>query len=263
MSESDSDGTSSTSGTDSSSELDATGKRFNPLKALYSAKLKVPVARAMLHDNVQTLEAKQTTLGGFEEPFDAERLKRIRAASSKKKLGATSETPKRRFAPSQGLVKVERPMRHRRNLFTRLEKCTEGPLGALKQWMDQRTRVRVYIRKQKGVGGHVSGIIELFDRHWNLAISEVEESWSRRKFRYSANRLAGLGEPQDCSDRLRQLGITLPAVKVCELQNKKYVICTRSLPKLLVKGDHVVLVTPEPAAVVKKEYIKEEKKEEG
>ncbi|XP_058066264.1 U7 snRNA-associated Sm-like protein LSm11 [Anopheles bellator] len=254
MSESDSDGTSS------SSELDATGRRFNPLKALYSAKTKVPVARALLHDNVQTLEAKQTTLGGFEQPFNAVRLKQIReaAGSKKKKLDATSEIPKRRFEPSQGLVKVERPMRHRRNLFSRLEKCTEGPLGALKQWMDQRTRVRVYIRKQKGVGGHVSGIIELFDRHWNLAISDVEESWSRRKFRYSANRVAGLGEPQDCSDRLRQLGITLPTVKVCEQQNnKKYVICTRALPQLLVKGDHVVLVTPEPAVVLKKEGSKE------
>ncbi|XP_049541885.1 U7 snRNA-associated Sm-like protein LSm11 [Anopheles darlingi] len=235
------------SGTDSSSELDACGPRFNPLRALYSERTKIPTTHARLHDNVQTLEAKQTTLGGFEEPFDEDRLKQIRSANAtKKKLPAAHEIPQRRFLPSQGLIKVERPLRYQKNLLNRLDKIAVGPLAAVKRWMDTRTRVRIYVRKQRGIRGHVSGVIEMFDRHWNLAISDVHESWRRRKYRYSEIPGPQLGTPaEDCSERLRQLGITLPTVKT-RSADKKYVICTRTVHKMLVLGEQVVLVTAEP-----------------
>uniref|UniRef100_A0AAG5D5Z6 Sm domain-containing protein n=1 Tax=Anopheles atroparvus TaxID=41427 RepID=A0AAG5D5Z6_ANOAO len=260
MSESDSDGEINSS--DSSSELDVSGTRFNPLKALYSAKTKVPVNKAKLHDNVQTLESKQAILGGFDCPYDEDRIKQIRAATSKKKLPEPSGQPRRRFAPEQGPVQVQRPVRHRRNIFSRLEKGFEGPLAKLQEWMNQRTRVRIYTRKQKGVRGHISGIIELFDRHWNIAVSDVSESWRRRKYRYSENNFDpdAIGAPQDCSDRLRELGIVLPQPKA-RCDGKKYVICTRTLPQLLILGNQVVLVTPEPCeSSVPQVVASEEKK---
>ncbi|XP_053674759.1 U7 snRNA-associated Sm-like protein LSm11 [Anopheles nili] len=232
---------------DSSSELDVGNSRFDPLKALYSAKFKVPVARAKLHDNVQTLEAKQNLLGGFAQPFDEERVKAIRAASSSKKNIPPPELiPQRRFLPEQGLVYRERSIRHKKNIFLRLEKGWEGPLSLMKQWMDERTRVRIDIRKQKGVRGYLTGVIEIFDRHWNIAVSDVHETWSRRKYRYSTNTLhpESIIAPQDCSDRLRNLGIVLPKTKVA-CDGSKNVIITRNVPQLFVKGTHVVLVRPE------------------
>ncbi|XP_050090240.1 U7 snRNA-associated Sm-like protein LSm11 [Anopheles aquasalis] len=234
------------SGTDSSSELDACGPRFNPLRALYSDRTRIPAARARLHDNVQTLEAKQTTLGGFEEPFDEDRLKQIRAANAtKKKLPSANEIPQRRFLPSQGLIKVERPLRYQKNLLNRLDKIAVGPLAVVKRWMDTKTRVRIYIRKHRGIRGHVSGVIEMFDRHWNLAVSDVRESWRRRKYRYSEIPGPELDTPEDCSERLRQLGISLPSIETRSV-DKKHVICTRKVPQMLVLGEQVVLVTCEP-----------------
>ncbi|XP_058121155.1 U7 snRNA-associated Sm-like protein LSm11 [Anopheles ziemanni] len=247
MSENDSDGEIHSS-SDSSSELDVSGTRFNPLKALYSTKIKVPVAKAKLHDNVQSLESRQNILGGFDHPYDEQRIKQIRAANTlKKKLPEPSAQPIRRFAPEQGLVQVQRPVRHQRNIFLRLEKGYEGPLAKLQEWMNKRTRVRIYTRKQKGVRGHISGFIEIFDHHWNMAVSDVSETWRRRKYRYSENKLAPetIGPAQDCSERLRMLGIVLPQSKA-RCDGKKYVICTRKVPQLLILGEQVVLVTPEP-----------------
>uniref|UniRef100_A0A182NKJ5 Sm domain-containing protein n=1 Tax=Anopheles dirus TaxID=7168 RepID=A0A182NKJ5_9DIPT len=246
---SDSDSHRSSSDSDSSSELNVGSSRFNPLKALYSSKLKVPVTNARLHDNVNTLEAKQNTLGGFTEPYDEQRVKQIRASINTSKLKEVPKDvkPLRRFLPEQEPVRRVKPMRHRNNVFLRLEKGFEGPLGQLQDWMQQGTRVRVYIRKQKGVRGHVSGVLMLFDKHWNLAVRDVCETWRRRSYRHTENRLDpdGIVAPQDCSDRLRKLGIVLPATQV-RRDGKKNVIITRRVPKLLIRGEQVVLVTPEP-----------------
>ncbi|XP_050076278.1 U7 snRNA-associated Sm-like protein LSm11 [Anopheles maculipalpis] len=245
----DSDSESATSDSDSSSELDVGSKRFNPLKALYSAKLKVPVATARLHDNVSVLESKQNTLGGFAEPYDENRVKQIRAAqnANKVKVIPRGQKPERRFLPEQGPVAYVRPLKHTKNLLTRLEKGFEGPLALMQKWMQERRRVRVHIRKQKGIRGHVSGVIELFDKHWNIAISDVCETYTRRKYRYSENNLHpdSIVAPTDCSERLRRLGIVLAKTTV-RSEGKKNVIITRKLPQLLIHGIQVVLVTPEP-----------------
>uniref|UniRef100_A0A182K2X7 Sm domain-containing protein n=1 Tax=Anopheles christyi TaxID=43041 RepID=A0A182K2X7_9DIPT len=249
MSDSDLEGVSTES--DSSSELDVGSKRFNPLKALYSAKLKVPVPKARLHDNVSTLEGKQNVLGGFTERFDEARIKQIRAEQNTKKLTLLkgNQLPQRRFLPEQGPVVRTVSKRHTKNLFVRLKAGFDGPLGQLQMWMNDRKRVRVYIRKQKGVRGHVSGVPEIMDKHWNLVLSDVCETWTRRKYRYSENSQHpdSMEAPSDCTARLRRLGIVLPEMKVRPADGKKNVIITRKVPQLLVKGEMVVLVTLEPS----------------
>lgn len=138
-------------------------------------------------------------------------------------------------------------MRYQKNLLNRLDKIAVGPLAAVKRWMDTKARVRIYVRKQHGIRGYVSGVIEMFDRHWNLAISDVCESWRRRKYRCMVIPGPQLDTPQDCSERLRQLGISLPAVET-RIADKKHLICTRKVPQMLVLGEQIVLVTVEPKA---------------
>ncbi|KAL9701630.1 hypothetical protein quinque_005071 [Culex quinquefasciatus] len=108
------------------------------------------------------------------------------------------------------------------------------------------------VRRRKGVRGFVTGFIEVFDKHWNLALSDVFESWKRRKYRYSENKRAGLGKPQDCSELLRKMGISVPETAVKSV-DRKYVMCSRRVPKLIVRGEQVVLVTPESVVQVKAE----------
>ena len=113
----------------------------------------------------------------------------------------------------------------------------------LKKYMDEKIKVKVYTRKKNGIRGFMTGYIEVFDRHWNLALVDVEETWKKRKKRLMENKVSHLGEPQDCSDLLARMRINVPDVKAKSL-DRKYVECTRKMPKLFIRGEQVVLVTP-------------------
>ncbi|KXJ71095.1 hypothetical protein RP20_CCG021510 [Aedes albopictus] len=257
MSESDESGSNSSRGRhgDSSSdgspnELDPTSAGFKPLRVLYSRKPQaVPVPGARLHDNVGTFESRFGQLGGFHQQYSDERLKEIhqaRAATSKRAQmqlpsSSSSEMPQRRFLPHQGMIKAEKPAKFSRNILMKLEK-TEGPLERMRSWMRERVRVKVYTRKQNGIRGYVTGFVEVFDKHWNMALVDVYESWKRRKYRYSENKLCVLGQPQDCSELLTKMGIQVPEVSV-RSAGRKYVMCSRRVPKLMIRGEQVVLVT--------------------
>lgn len=72
-----------------------------------------------------------------------------------------------------------------------MEKQTEGPLGQLQLWLTDRTRVKVIIRKNHGVRGSVTGVLRLYDKHWNLTLTDVEEQYQRRKFKHSTELSSG------------------------------------------------------------------------
>ncbi|EDS37120.1 LSM11 protein [Culex quinquefasciatus] len=237
----------------SSTDLDVTSPTFKPLRALYSNKTQIPVPHAKPLDNVTSFEARFRMLGGFDERYSDQRIQEIRRAASSAKTATIpqGEAPVRRFLPHQEMVQGYRRTRFQRNIYTKIENF-EGPLGEMRTWMRERVRVKVYTRKEKGVRGFVTGFIEVFDKHWNLALSDVFESWRRRKYRYSENKRAGLGKPQDCSELLRKMGISVPETAVKSV-DRKYVMCSRRVPKLIVRGEQVVLVTPESVVQVKAE----------
>ncbi|XP_058458033.1 U7 snRNA-associated Sm-like protein LSm11 [Malaya genurostris] len=256
MSESDHGSDKSTSSTGSSADLNLASASFNPLRVLYSRKAQPPVAGARTHDNVQQFESQFKLLGGFGEVYSEERVKEIRAGSSTRKavpVLAKGEVPTRRFLPHQGLVEKRRPARLQRNIFTKME-IFEGPLVKMVSWMRERVRVKVYTRKEKGIRGYVTGYVEVFDKHWNMALTDVFESWKRRKYRYSENKLCVLGDPQDCSEMLQKMGISIPKVNVKSI-DRKYVMCTRKVPKLLIRGEQVVLVAADKLVESKADEI--------
>lgn len=136
--------------------------------------------------------------------------------------------------------------RHQRNLLERLtnEQKFEGPLAAVQKLMIAQRRVTVYTRNASGINGHLTGRIEMFDKHWNLALVDVVEVRKRRKAHQCDTADMQPGESQalvDCRQRLRELRLRLPAESVRSL-NRKYVELTRSLPKAMVRGEQVVLV---------------------
>lgn len=127
-----------------------------------------------------------------------------------------------------------------RNIFTRMENA-KGPLALLKKFKDEKIRVKIYLRKEHGVRGFVTGFIETFDKHLNIALCDCIEQWKRRKHKFSENKVALLGEPKDCSDLLARMGIEVPKITAKSI-NRKYVECTRKIPQLMVRGEEVVLV---------------------
>lgn len=138
--------------------------------------------------------------------------------------------------------------RHKRNLLDRLanEHKFEGPLAAVQKLMIAQHRVTVYTRNASGIDGLLIGRIEMFDKHWNLALVDVHEVRKRRKAHQcnTADMQQRPGDSEalaDCHQRLRELRLRLPAESVRSL-NRKYVELTRSLPKAMVRGEQVVLV---------------------
>lgn len=167
--------------------------------------------------------------------------------------GKTAEpdaTSARRFLPHQQLVSRPRPARLTRNLLIALESTSsESPiLQFLKSCRDTRQRVQIDTRTQKGVRGSICGFVEAYDKHWNVALSEVKEVWHRRKFNYSENKVASGGvkvSREAAQKKLAAMGIQVPEVAVQSIDRKK-VKCTRYVKQLLVRGEQIVLVMKEP-----------------
>lgn len=143
----------------------------------------------------------------------------------------------------------------------------EGPLRALKTLMDDKKRVKVnpnifglmainfgyffhtikifnfqiYTRDEHGVRGYVTGFVVLFDKHWNMVISDVLEVWKRRKAHYCQTAAQPASNADDCAKRLKELNITVPVIKVKSL-NRKNIECSRRVTELLVRGENVVCI---------------------
>ncbi|XP_037893412.1 uncharacterized protein LOC119639809 [Glossina fuscipes] len=112
-----------------------------------------------------------------------------------------------------------------------------GPLSELNKYISNKSKVR----KEEGIRGYVVGFLQFFDCHWNLLLTDVEECYKHRKFKYADQKLPLLKAPEDCSRRLRELGLTLPLQNAKSL-NRKTIEIERHIPQLLVRGEHVVLV---------------------
>lgn len=130
--------------------------------------------------------------------------------------------------------------KYSRNVFTRMENA-KGPLALLKKFKTNKTRVKIYVRKEHGVRGFISGFIEVFDKHLNIALVDCIEQWKRRKYKFSENKVALLGEPKDCSELLARMGIEIPKITTKSI-DRKNVQCTRRLPHMMVRGEEVILI---------------------
>lgn len=121
-----------------------------------------------------------------------------------------------------------------------MERAT-GPISLLNKFKVNRTRVKIYVRKEHGIRGTVTGFIEAFDKHLNIVLVDCIEVWKRRKFKFSDNNVV-LGPPQDCSNLLKSMGIKIPKITTKSI-NRKKVECTRRIPQLMLRGEEVVLVS--------------------
>lgn len=86
--------------------------------------------------------------------------------------------PGRRFLAHQ--LPVYRPRKEHPNTIT-LMNSSDGPLSVLKRVMTERTRIKIWTRNEKGFRGFLTGFVEAFDKHWNIALRDVDEQFVRKK----------------------------------------------------------------------------------
>ena len=91
------------------------------------------------------------------------------------------------------------------------------------------------------IRGVCSGFLAAFDKHWNLALSDVDENFNRprRRKTYSTGRMRPIYLPQDLPVEMR-IGSSLLRVDRIE---KKFEVCVRHVPQVLLRGEHVVMVS--------------------
>lgn len=162
--------------------------------------------------------------------------------------------------------------RLRRNLLLKMsDERLDGPTLALRQWKDQKQRVKVRIvcndtfcarldssnffrffhqislRNTTTIIGYATGLIEAFDKHWNIVLTDVFEVWKRKKFHLCAKAAISHDNGDDdrlaeCMQRLKMLNIKLPVVSAKSI-NRKQVECSRNVPKLLIRGEQIATIT--------------------
>lgn len=139
--------------------------------------------------------------------------------------------------------------KNERSVLTAMEKAT-GPMAQLRTWAQDRTRVKVLIRKNHGIRGSATGVLRIFDKHWNLVLTDVEERYQRRKHRYANQVCASPAKEQQALQRLRELGIKPPMKDACiKSVRGKWVEITRKHDLLMVKGDQVAVVSKDNVTI--------------
>ncbi|XP_044517686.1 U7 snRNA-associated Sm-like protein LSm11 [Gracilinanus agilis] len=199
-------------GSPPSPRLDINSDRFDPLLALYAPRLPpIPYPNAPCFNNLAEYEsflrlggrgrgrgrargqagpgvpgapapgptssasssARRTSRRRGAPAPDPERIQRLR------RLMVTKEEPD---AGGPGPGSSGRPGRRRkapRNVLTRMPLHEGSPLGELHRCIREGVKVNVHIRTFKGLRGVCSGFLVAFDKFWNMALTDVDETYRK------------------------------------------------------------------------------------
>ncbi|CAM5159543.1 unnamed protein product [Natator depressus] len=165
----------------SPSRLDVSSARFDPLLALYSARTPLPFPGAPCFNNLAEYESFQR---GLRRPAarrrppgsarrrppaaDPERLQRLRGLM-------VSRDPEREAAARGRAGRRRAP----RNVLTRMPLHEGSPLGELHRCVRDGVKVNVHIRTFKGLRGVCTGFLVAFDKFWNMALTDVDETYRK------------------------------------------------------------------------------------
>ncbi|KAK5611545.1 hypothetical protein CRENBAI_015202 [Crenichthys baileyi] len=169
-------------------KLNVCSEKFDPLLALYSpAAPPLPFPNIKCFNNVAEYESflkggrgrakpenvekrQRKAMKGVADPERIERLKKLMVKNpvSESEEGESSGAAARRSRRRQKPLK---------NVLTRMSLCKGSPLGELHRCVEERIRVRVHIRTFKGLRGVCSGFVVAFDKFWNMAMVDVDETY--------------------------------------------------------------------------------------
>ncbi|XP_071426367.1 U7 snRNA-associated Sm-like protein LSm11 [Pithys albifrons albifrons] len=163
--------------------LDVRSSRFDPLLALYSPHTPLPFPAAPCFNNLAEYESFQR---GLRRPrgrraaataargarrgrnaADPERIQRLRSlmVNAGPAQDAAPGTARRRRAP--------------RNVLTRMPLHEGSPLGELHRCVRDGVKINVHIRTFKGLRGVCTGFLVAFDKFWNMALTDVDETYRK------------------------------------------------------------------------------------
>ncbi|AWP12363.1 putative U7 snRNA-associated Sm-like protein LSm11 [Scophthalmus maximus] len=174
-------------GDDGADTTDVCSESFDPLWALYSPSVSLPFPNVKCFNNVAAYESFLKGGRGRAKPenvekrrrkatkgvADPERIERLR------KLMVNNPVPESGEGESGGggTPRSRRRQKPQKNVLTRMPLCKGSPLGELYRCVEERVRVKVHIRTFKGLRGVCSGFVVAFDKFWNMAMVDVDETY--------------------------------------------------------------------------------------
>ncbi|CAG10134.1 unnamed protein product, partial [Tetraodon nigroviridis] len=165
-------------------QIDVCSDKFDPLLALYSPTVSIPFPEIKCFNNVSEYESflkggrgrakpenvekkRRKAMKGVADPERIERLKKLvvdNPVEESDGAGSSSTSRSRRRRPQK-------------NVLTRMPLCEGSPLGELYRCVQEGIRVKVHIRTFKGLRGFCSGFVVAFDKFWNMAMVDVDETY--------------------------------------------------------------------------------------
>eukprot|EP00208_Stichococcus_sp_RCC1054_P007181 CAMPEP_0206138756 /NCGR_PEP_ID=MMETSP1473-20131121/3538_1 /ASSEMBLY_ACC=CAM_ASM_001109 /TAXON_ID=1461547 /ORGANISM="Stichococcus sp, Strain RCC1054" /LENGTH=557 /DNA_ID=CAMNT_0053532269 /DNA_START=185 /DNA_END=1857 /DNA_ORIENTATION=- len=221
-----------------STALDFRSPAFDALKALYTPGLMPPNPRALPLDYVDKCRSLLPPGdSNYSSPVDRSGPSKTQAAREQQAQRTCTAAARQaqaalRTSPLQAIA----------------DEVRKGPLMILKRAYEERLMVRLVTRHACGVRGVAVGTLVGFDKHMNLLMRDVEETYTvllnvcrvlpPRALTISHPPAAGLDGPPPPQQRMRR--------------GRKQEVRTRKLKQIFVRGDNVVLISlvvDRPAAI--------------
>ncbi|KAK3089555.1 hypothetical protein FSP39_004579 [Pinctada imbricata] len=153
-------------------ELDIMSPNFKPIKALYSEdEIDLPSKDVTQFNNIAEYESfmkrkDRGNPGNVSKPTDTE---------VPKKKSSSGHTKTKEMTSFQDENLRRRRERMNRNVLTRMETLEKGPLSLLRRCVQEKLLVKVWTRGAVELRGMCKGYIVAFDKHFNLAMIDVDE----------------------------------------------------------------------------------------
>lgn len=155
-------------------ELQFDSLNFNALRALTLGNVPVPCPNVKPLDNI------------------AQYVSLVSGKKKKKEEGETSKTvvprgpvpaPRPKDAPPPPPPRVKVRSRHQRNFLLRMEEHDQsGPLSMLRRSVAEQLCVKVWTRSGAYIRGFCQGYIVAYDKHFNMAMIDVDETYRKPIF---------------------------------------------------------------------------------
>ena len=207
---------------------------FDPERALLDNNFDLSFAAGV--DPLDNVEKFAKALeGGTDDKLKTEE-------KGKKQKKVEVEPTARRFEESQMPIKgkAKRP----RNVLHYMKKCVDqgGPMAAFAKCALERIKVKVLLRGAVSMRGSCTGFLVAFDKHWNVALVDVDEVFTRKRHgkpSLEEEFMEKLAVGEKASRRTETIGASvLRVVK----QRRKTEVCERHVPQIVIRGEHVAAI---------------------
>jgi len=249
-------------------KLDLFSADFDAAEAIFNPNFALPDPNAPSSDNVEIFVSKYESRNlrdsqrskSAKDP-EPDEIRKVEASGSRFEgiLKNPSSDAMANAAPAK-------PQREPPNVLRNMQKIKSkgGPMSLLSKCVEENKRIKVMVRGVDRVRGHVTGFLVAFDKHWNMALTDVEETFHRRKkvksppiaeaeivtekmqdmklkSRRSPRKSSGQGRQVDRTKTREVMGFS--TVHVIE-RKRKTEVCKRHIPQVVLRGEHVVCVLP-------------------